>query len=138
MEAAFGHSDDPTVPAGCGSGVSCDVTLPSAALAVVDKEKVIGYLLNAAHPDNGGKAAFFERLGFTSSDWLTLADAFRRVAVRGAVAAVASSSHGTKYVVDGQIAGPQRAAVVRTIWIVDRGVDVPRLVTAYPHAGEVR
>ena len=30
--------------------------LPNAHLAVVEERKVVDYLLNAAHPDNGGKA----------------------------------------------------------------------------------
>ncbi|HWH91799.1 MAG TPA: hypothetical protein VNV64_08385 [Candidatus Binatia bacterium] len=38
--------------------------LPNADAAVVAQEKIRDYLLNAAHPDNGGKAAFFVALGF--------------------------------------------------------------------------
>ena len=38
--------------------------MPNANLAVIEKEKIVNYLLNAAHPDNGGKAAFFLELGF--------------------------------------------------------------------------
>src|SRR5262245_37672420 len=44
------------------------------------------------------------------------------------------SPHGTKYTLDGRIESPSGgAAMIRTIWIVDRGQDAPRLVTAYPH-----
>ncbi len=42
--------------------------LPNAHLAVVEQEKICGYLLNAAHPDNGGKAAFFAGLGFQTEN----------------------------------------------------------------------
>lgn len=38
--------------------------LPNAHLAVVERLKMTGYLLNPAHPDNGGKAPFFRALGF--------------------------------------------------------------------------
>jgi hypothetical protein len=31
---------------------------------LVAKEKIEDYLLNGAHPDNGGKAQFFDSLGF--------------------------------------------------------------------------
>ncbi|MDA1276056.1 MAG: hypothetical protein O2960_18725 [Verrucomicrobia bacterium] len=31
--------------------------LPNAPQSLVSKEKIADYLLNAAHPDNGGKAA---------------------------------------------------------------------------------
>jgi hypothetical protein len=39
------------------------VTLPNAHLAVVDAFKVRDYLLDSSHPENGGKAEFFRRLG---------------------------------------------------------------------------
>jgi hypothetical protein len=44
----------------------------------VEREKTEDYLLKAAHPDNGGKAAFFERLGFRRQKWETLAGRCRR------------------------------------------------------------
>ena len=37
--------------------------LPNAEKAVVERTKITDYLLNAAHPDNGGKAEFFGGLG---------------------------------------------------------------------------
>ena len=56
------------------------VKLPNADKAVVERHKVADYLLNAAHPDNGGKAAFFEGLGFRLSEWETLAKALQKLA----------------------------------------------------------
>lgn len=41
------------------------MNLPNAHLAKVDRQKIADYLLNSAHPDNGGKANFFLGLGFT-------------------------------------------------------------------------
>jgi hypothetical protein len=90
-------------------------------------------LLNPAHPDNGGKARFFSDLGFVRVDPAPLADALRGVAVAGDVVSHAESPHGLKFVVDGAIQSPRgRQATVRSVWIVDAGQDVPRLVTAYP------
>jgi len=44
------------------------------------------------------------------------------------------STHGKKYIVDGRIETPTgKVPIVRTVWIIDRGETVPRLVTAYPH-----
>jgi hypothetical protein len=38
-----------------------------------------------------------------------------------------------KYFLDGQIETPNgKTPLVRTVWIVDLGLDTPRLVTAYP------
>jgi hypothetical protein len=54
--------------------------LPNAIKAVVAREKIVDYLLNAAHPDNGGKADFFEALGFQRNRWTILATAFQVLA----------------------------------------------------------
>jgi uncharacterized protein DUF6883 len=62
---------------------------------------------------------------------------FRRgfvASTRGVTQKAATSPHGKKYVIVGQVESPTgKAANVQTIWIVDKGWDVARLVTAYPH-----
>ncbi len=108
--------------------------LPNADMAEVSEQKIAHYLLNPAHPDNGGKAKFFEDLGFRRDEWKMLAAALRTLAKTLPASRQAESPHGTKYVIIGEIKSPAgKAAKVRTIWIVDRGLDVARLVTAYPH-----
>jgi len=108
--------------------------LPNANGAVVAQAKIRDYLLNPAHPDNGGKAAFFISLGFDREGAAVLADSFKELARHADVSAKLDSPHGQKYVLDGCLGSPSgRSATIRTIWIVDRGEDIPRLVTAYPH-----
>lgn len=93
-----------------------------------------GYLLNPIHPDNGGKAPFFLSLGFTPENWRALAAALRKVGQGFPVAKRVESAHGVKYVLDGHIESPGGTTPgIRTIWIIDDGLEVPRLVTAYPH-----
>jgi hypothetical protein len=107
--------------------------LPNANLAVVDRTKVVEYLLNREHPDNGGKADFFIAMGYHPGDWDAFAAALRLLALSASVTSTMESSHGTKYIVDGPIdksGGSER--LVRSVWIVDTGETVPRLVTAYP------
>lgn len=107
--------------------------LPKAGRALVDREKITEYLLNPRHPDNGGKAPFFEMMGFRRDDWTTLAEALKRLAFDADAVRRTDSAHGEKYVVDGPIESPGgRVLRVRTVWIVDRGREAPRLVTAYP------
>ena len=60
-----------------------DDRLPNAAAARVDTRKLGEYLLNPAHPDNGGKAAFFVALGFVRSDVEPLRSALVRLAAEG-------------------------------------------------------
>jgi hypothetical protein len=107
--------------------------LPNAHLAIVEQEKITGYLLNTAHPDNGGKASFFRMLGFRDGDWQIFATALRALANAGQVAKQLESAHGKKYVVDGRIEIPSgKSPMVRSVWIVDRGLAAPRFVTVYP------
>ena len=90
--------------------------------------------MNPAHPDNGGKALFFLSLGFSRQDWQVFAAALRKLVETTDVNKRMESTHGQKYILDGRIESPsRRTPVVRTVWIVDHGSDMPRLVTAYPH-----
>lgn len=110
--------------------------LPNAELALVEREKITEYLLNPEHPDNGGKASFLISLGFQRDTWDIFAAALRKLALDSEVALSMETVHGKKYIVDGRIETPvSKTPMVRTIWIVDRGADAPRLVTAYPHEG---
>ena len=107
--------------------------LPNAENAVVEREKITDYLLNAAHPDNGGKAPFFLSHGFRPEHWQTLATAFLRLAETTEVHKSVASAYGQKYIVDGSLeTSDGKTPLVRTVWIVDSGLTTPRLVTAYP------
>jgi hypothetical protein len=67
-----------------------------------------------------------------------LINALRTVAQTGEVGETVESSHGKKYVVDGPVSSQtesNRSRMVRTVWIIDRGLEAPRLVTAYPAKG---
>ena len=57
--------------------------LPGADKAIVSREKIADYLLNPAHPDNGGKADFFTQLGFQRNEWELLATALKVLAGSG-------------------------------------------------------
>lgn len=108
--------------------------LPNATKAIVERKKIVDYLLNPAHPDNEGKAQFFDKLKFRRKEWKVLAEALRTLAGETDVAQCMKSQHGQKYVIIGRIASPVgKAPLVQTIWIIDRGANAARLVTAYPH-----
>lgn len=49
----------------------------------------------------------------------------------GAVVDQIESKHGTKYVVDGPLTGPNATVGIRSVWIITRRASGPRLVTAY-------
>jgi hypothetical protein len=107
--------------------------LPNADRAIVDEEKIVGYLLNRQHPDGAGKAKFYESLGFDVSLWQVLADALKDLVKHSPVRCHVDSVHGSKYIIEGPLHTPSgRTEVVRSVWIIDHGKTVPRLVTAYP------
>ncbi len=107
--------------------------LPHHDKVRVDPDKVTEYLLNVTHPEGVGKATFFQSVGFTTSEWGRLAAALQQLARETPITHEMSSPHGEKYIVDGRVATPNGQNVqVRTVWIVEPGRPVPRLVTAYP------
>ena len=107
--------------------------IPNAHLALVTRDKIVDYLLNPAHPDNGGKAEFFTNFGFVREEWDTLAKALRGLVAVNDFAESLESPHGIKYILIGKLETPcGRKPTVQTIWIIDRGRSCPRLVTAYP------
>src|ERR1700744_6508415 len=96
--------------------------LPNAQNAAVDSEKIEKYLLNPAHPDNGGKFQFFTRLGFLSAHAQGMAAALKALAMDNEVATATESPHGQKYVIIGRIQSPSgKTPLVQTIWILDKG-----------------
>ena len=89
--------------------------------------------MNPAHPEGAGKASFFKLLGFRPEKWQVLAEALLLIAIEGKVTQVVESTHGSKCIVDGVLPGPNgRSGLVRTVWIRERGIERPRLITAYP------
>lgn len=107
--------------------------LPNAQLAIVERAKIVEYLLNPAHPDNGGKAPFFMALGFSMEGRENFAMALRQVALNSNISRNMETVHGKKYIIDGAIETPKaKSPVVRTIWIIDKGEDVPRPCHSLP------
>jgi hypothetical protein len=107
--------------------------LANADRSIVPERKVTGYLLSETHPDGRGKARFFSAHGFAVSDWRALAAALRRHAVEHPVVEEVETDFGTRYVVDGILHAPDgRKPEVRVVWFIERGEEVPRLVTAFP------
>ena len=107
--------------------------LPNAHLAIVEEEKIVGYLLNPAHRYGATKARFFLELGFRLDDWGTLARALREHGQRLEVSTERETGFGPRYDVEGPLNTPGgRTARVRTVWQIDHGEIAPRLITAYP------
>jgi hypothetical protein len=107
--------------------------LPNKEKAVIAESKLKRYLLSEAHSVGKSKAKFFIEVGFDQDTFEILEHGLLVIAQSEDVTEVVPSPHGVKYVIDGTLETPNRRRVdVRTIWIIDRGRDRPRFVTAYP------
>lgn len=107
--------------------------LPGGDRAIVDEAKVRDYLLSPEHPVGRFKAAFFASVGYTRQNWKQLQQEFLSIVASEDAMPGQPSAFGQKYEVRSRIEGPTgRRFEVVTVWIVLRGEDVPRFVTAYP------
>ena len=112
---------------------SDSVKLPNYERAVDAEAKIVAYLLSETHEDGRHKAAFFTRLGFSVAEWEVFAQALLAHAAAHTVASVLSTPHGDHYIVEGELETPSgERPFVRTVWAIDAGGEVPRLITAYP------
>lgn len=107
--------------------------LANADRAVVDPRKITDYLLSPSHTDGAAKAGFFGSFGFALIQWGVLRDAFLHHALDHDVVASRPTPFGQVYEVRGRLLSPDgRNPMVMVVWIVRRGEDFPRLVTAVP------
>lgn len=107
--------------------------LPSANLAVVEQAKIADYLLNPKHRFGASKARFFAEFGFRREVWEVWAAALREHGEKSEVTKIQETGFGPRYEVDGELAAPDgRRPLLRSVWQVDDGQIVPRLITAYP------
>jgi hypothetical protein len=107
--------------------------LPNADSAIIERKKVVEYLLALDHSSGRSKARFFTGVGFSGRHWQELADALRKHAQDGTVTDTESNAYGQKYVVEGPLGCPGgRQPRIRSVWFITNGQVAPRLVTAYP------
>lgn len=105
--------------------------LPGGERAIVDAEKVVGYLLNPDHRVGRHKARVF-----ASALGLALTDADALIAALKAAAMFEEAAHGDidafgqRYVIEFEMTHGVKVATIRSSWIIRRGEDFPRFVTA--------
>jgi hypothetical protein len=107
--------------------------LPNAERAVVADSKLTGYLLSSTHAEGKGKAPLFFSRGFSITRLDEIRQAFLQLALTNPVTRHYKTIHGMKYVIEGMLSTPNgRPLFLRTIWMIDKGGTIPRLVSAYP------
>lgn len=107
--------------------------LPNADKALVSPSKIVGYLLSERHEDGRHKARFFKRFGYRSDRPSELVEALRGHAATHEVTNEELSPFGKRFVIEGIMSTPDgRSAMVRSVWMIREGEEIPRFVTAYP------
>lgn len=107
--------------------------LPNRKQAYVPQTKLVNYLLSKTHVVGRWKAKFLINLGFDESNIALLQNALLIIAQNEEVKETISSSHGTKFIIDGSLQSQiGKTVYIRTIWIIDKNQKNPRFVTAYP------
>jgi hypothetical protein len=107
--------------------------LPNIDHAVVSERKLTAYLLSLEHESGRGKARFFHRFGFHPDRWHVLKEALIEHARTNHVIMHEHSRFGIRYICEGPIRSPDgRNPMIRSVWFIDFGDEVPRLVSAYP------
>ncbi len=106
--------------------------LPNAESAVVDLEKLRGYVLDPQHPRGRHKARVFAAaLGITTDDAEGLRDDILAAALNHDATTTAHNGYGQRYVLDFPVERRPKRAVVRTTWIVLDNEGFPRLTSCY-------
>jgi Domain of unknown function (DUF6883) len=106
--------------------------LPNGERAVIDIRKIEEYCLSAAHPRGRHKARVFrETLGIDGADSSWLRQVILEAVQESDAIRLAADAFGARWRVDVRVTRHGKDVVVRTLWIVRTGEDMPRLVTCW-------
>jgi hypothetical protein len=106
--------------------------LPHGDRAIIDIRKIREYCLNPSHPRGRHKARVFrDALGVERSDAAWLRGVLLEGARSGEASLLGIDAWGSQWRLDVSIERQGKHGVVRTIWIVRAGEEVPRFVTCW-------
>jgi hypothetical protein len=106
--------------------------LPNRTVAIIAPEKITEYLLNTRHKRGGTKARLLAQFGYSVQNWQWL-EADIRHGLDAEIDLMRPTEYGTRYEIRMVLQTPLGVPLtVRTIWQIDDGTDVPRLIALYP------
>lgn len=106
--------------------------LPHSDDLILDVRKIEDYCLSPTHRRGRHKARVFRQaldLGPGDAAWLR--DSILEVARSEDAQPIATNEWGVQWRLDVTVRRHRKSAVVRTIWIVRTGEDIPRFVTCW-------
>ncbi len=107
--------------------------IPGSENAVIQADKLRGYLLNVDHPRGGSKARLLISMGYSLANWQQLDADLRCLHLTADVASERETEYGRRYEIIAPLVGPKgREVLFRSVWQTDLGSDCPRLITVHP------
>lgn len=107
--------------------------IPNADHAVISTRKLRDYLLNPTHRRGAAKARLFINCGYHADEWAVLERDIRAQHLTQDANAINETDYGRRYEIIAPLITPcGRHVRFVTIWQIDVGTDVPRLITMYP------
>lgn len=106
--------------------------IPNAHKAIIAPEKLHDYLLNIAHRRGAAKARLLLALGYRTENWKRLEYDIRQQHLTCDPVQTSQTEYGVRFEILAPIRAPNgRSIPFWTIWQIDTGRDVPRLITMY-------
>ena len=107
--------------------------LPNSDRAIIDSQKLHGYLLSTSHPVGRFKARFFAALGYSADEWQVLEADLRIQHLSQDAEPGEATPHGQPYTIRAILKGPNgESALVVSVWFIRPSTEEPHFVTAYP------
>ena len=107
--------------------------IPNSDRAVIESSKLTEYLLNIEHKRGGAKAKLPIQFGYSIDNWERLEADIRQFHLTQDVTVIKETDYGTRYEISTSLMTPvERPLVVKTVWQIDIGTDIPRLITLVP------
>ena len=106
--------------------------IANAERAVVDLRKLRDYCLNPLHDDGKHKARLFAAVGIAVNDAETLRDVLLQAVKTHEAQLGRRDVYGQRYIVDFPLTWHENQFMIRSGWIIEHGMDTPRLTTCYP------
>ncbi|NBV14538.1 MAG: hypothetical protein EBS07_10790 [Sphingobacteriia bacterium] len=107
--------------------------IPNNNLSFVADNKITDYLLSDIHQIGKHKAAFFKGFGFDIEGIKIFKGSQIQHSFEREIEKEVATEYGIKYELKCEIKTPdKRNPCIVTVWIVETGKQVPKLVTAYP------
>ena len=106
---------------------------PNADKAIITSEKLRDYLLNLSHRRGSAKARLLIRCGYRTDAWHVLETDLRSQHLTADFIVAKDNIYGRRFEIRAPLTTPNgRRVVFQSIWQIDDGTDVPRLITMCP------